>query len=186
MRSHEIAAGLAAVVLLVTGCGGSDDSSEGDGSEGPTTTVALAEQLRVELGELHLSRIAEIPDLRAIFHHGRDGTAVEDTSLDAGATWCRRATYTWAIEDAAAEDDFVIRYTLVEESPDCAATGTPFVLHVTGREQRAGADVLTGEYTTPAGLHVERTVCEETISDWPDVCGEQPTLPAPTDEASSA
>lgn len=176
-RGRKVVAGAAAVLGLLAGCGGSDEGSDAAG--GPTTTVALAEQLRSEIGELHLSRIAEIPDLRAIFHHDSDGTAVEDTSLDAGATWCRRASYTWAIEEVVAEDDFVVRYTLVEESPDCAPTGTPFVLHVTGREQRDGADVLTGEYTTPAGLHVERTVCEETISDWPDVCGVEVALPPP-------
>lgn len=171
-------AGVAAVLGLLAGCGGSGGGS--DEADRPTTTVDLADRLGLELGEFHLSRITEIPDLRAIFHHDRDGTAVEDTSLDAGATWCRRATYTWAIEDAVADDDFVVRYTLVTENPDCSPTGTPFVLHVTGREQRDGQAVLTGEYTTPAGLSVERTVCEETISDWPAVCGYEPTLPPPS------
>ncbi|MGQ0805159.1 MAG: hypothetical protein ACT4PI_15020 [Actinomycetota bacterium] len=169
--------GAALILGVLAGCGGSDGGS--DDSGGPPTTADLAAQLALEIGEFHLSRISEIPDLRAIFHHDTDGTAVEDTSLDAGATWCRRATYTWTIEDAVADDDFVVRYTLVTENPDCSPTGTPFVLHVTGREQRDGQTVLTGEYTTPAGLHVERTVCEETISDWPDVCGLEVTLPPP-------
>jgi hypothetical protein len=161
-------------LAFVGGCDGDED-----GADRATTTTDLADRIANELGELHLSRISEIPDLRAVFYHGSDGTAVEDTSLDAGTTWCRRASYTWAIEDAVADDDFVVRYTVVEESPDCAPTGTPFVLHVTGRGESDGQTVFTGEYTTPAGLHVERTVCEETVDDWPGVCGLDVTLPAP-------
>jgi hypothetical protein len=176
---------IALVLGVVSACGGSD-GSDGAAASRPTTTVPLPEQLGRDLGELHLSRIAEIPDLRAIFHHDPDGTAVEDSSLDAGATWCRRATYTWAIEDAVTEADFVVRYTLVTESPDCYPLGQPFVLHVTGRDQRGGRTVLTGEYTTPAGLHVERTVCEETIAEWPAVCGYEPALPAPSGGAATS
>ena len=176
-RGRRLLAGAAAVLGLLAGCGGSGGGS--DEADRPTTTVDQAEELRLGIGELHLSQIAEIPDLRAIFHHDHDGTAVEDTSLDAGATWCRRATYTWAIEDVVADDDFVVRYTLVTENPDCSPTGTPFVLHVTGREQRDGQTVLTGEYTTPAGLHVERTVCDDMLADWPEVCGLEVSLPPP-------
>ena len=165
------------IAVLVGACGSSGNGDRG--SDRPTATTSLTERLTAELGDVHLSMIAEIPDLRAVFHHSADGTAVEDTSLDRGVTWCRRASYTWTVEDVIDDDDFVVRYTLVEESPDCVPTGTPFVLHVTGREKRDGATVFTGEYTTPAGLHVERTVCDETIADWPNVCGLEVSLPPP-------
>lgn len=158
--------------------GSSGDGKKPEAAARPTTAAELADRLRFEIGELHLSRINEIPDLRAVFYHDPDGWAVEDTSLDAGVTWCRHASYTWEIADVVAEDDFVVRYTPSAENPDCYPLGQPLVLHVTGRRQRDGREVLTGEYT--AGLHVERTVCREGISAWPEVCGQRLPLPAPT------
>ena len=177
---------VAAVVgAIAAACGGSSDGSSGERGSEPSTTAPLEDELRDGLGEFHLSRISEIPDLRAVFHHNPDGWAVEDTSLDAGATWCRHAYYRWEITEATSEDEFVVTYTTTYENPDCYPLNQPLVLQVTAREQRGDVTVLQGVYTN-AGLHVERTVCDESIADWPDVCGEELPLPEPTEDPPPA
>jgi hypothetical protein len=143
-------------------------------------TTTLVATVRDDLGALHQSRIQEVPSLIALFYHHPDGWAVEDTSLDNGATWCRHAWYQWELRDVAAPDDFTIRYTPAVESPDCAPIGQPLVLDVGARSRRDGLVVLTGEYLG-VGLHAERTVCPGTLDDFEDVCGQSSGLGAPTE-----
>jgi hypothetical protein len=182
---------LLTVAVVGAGCGGSDDETAADTTAAETTsprpssttaTQDLREQISSELGTLHRSTIAEVPGLRALFYHHPDGWAVEDTSLDNGATWCRHAWYTWNVTDAVAPDDFTVTYTPTFENPDCVPLGQPLTLHVLSREVNDdGAVVLTGEYQ-PGGLHVERTICSGTIDDYEDVCGLGSELGEPTPE----
>ncbi len=162
-------------------CDGSDDSVEKQ--ELTTTTAALSTQLQTDLGSLHRSQIREIPDLVALFYHHPDGWAVEDVSLDRGATWCRHAWYRWEVIDAVARDNFSVDYQLSSENPACLPSGDGLVMHVTDRSTDSGLKVLAGEYTG-LNLNFERTVCPGTIDDWADVCGESSDLGVPTPEPS--
>jgi hypothetical protein len=187
---------LACLLAGATGCGGDDDTDDAatapsvestttasDRQGATTTTVDVATRVEESFGALHRSTIAEIPGLIALFYHDPGGWAVEDVSLDNGATWCRHAWYTWQITDVVSEQDYRVNYTTTAE--DCAPLG-PLVLHVTGRSEGPDGVVLTGEYTTPANLHVERTVCEGTIEDWDDVCGLSSGLGEPTAKPPTA
>lgn len=137
--------------------------------------------MRADLGSLHQSRITEVPNLLALFYHHPDGWAVEDTSLDAGETWCRHAYYSWELEEVVALDDFIVRYTPANEPADCTPLGISLVLHVTGREMIDGRLTLTGEYVG-TGLHATRTVCLGSIDDFAEVCGESSNLGEPTEQ----
>jgi hypothetical protein len=155
----------------------SDDAARSRPST--TSTTDLRSRVRADLGALHRSTIREVPGLVALFYHHPEGWAVEDTSFDAGATWCRHAWYRWDVVETSAPDAFTIRYTPTSENPSCAPLGAPLVLDVRERTRRDGADVLVGEYR--AGLlHNERTVCPGTLAEWRDVCGESSGLGPPT------
>ena len=183
------ARGIVAIVFVCTAlgaCGGSDEvASPTTSSSRTTTTRSVEAQVRAQLGALHRSTIAEVPRLVALFYHHPDGWAVEDTSLDGGATWCRHAWYRWDITTANAVDDFTITYAPTTENPDCVPIGEPLVLHVSARAERDGEAQLTGTYQ-PGGLHATRTVCEGTIDDFDDVCGLYSGLGRPTAEPPEA
>jgi hypothetical protein len=165
---------------VVGGCADdSDDDAANPVDARTSTTRSVAQRVRDDFGVLHRSTIAEVPDLVALFYHHPDGWAVEDTSLDRGATWYRHAWYGWEFDDVVAPDDFTVRYVPTVENPDCVPIGQPLVLHVTGRAERNGGLELSGEYQ-PGSLHTVRTVCPGTIDDWQSVCGASSGLGAPT------
>jgi hypothetical protein len=89
-------------------CGANDDrASRATTTVARTTTSRSVEaQVRAQLRSLHRSTIAEVPRLVALFYHHPDGWAVEDTSLDDGATWCRHAWYRWDVTAVNAIDDY--------------------------------------------------------------------------------
>jgi hypothetical protein len=169
-----------ALAALVGSCGDDDDGGATRSASSTTAAEDVAHAVRRDLGALHRSTIREVPGLVALFYHDPDGWAVEDTSFDEGATWCRHAWYRWELTDVVADDDFTVRYSPTAENPACAPLGEALVLHVTSRRTRDGRSVLTGEYVN-AGLHAERTVCPGTIDDFADVCGESSGLGAPTE-----
>jgi hypothetical protein len=176
-----------AIVAIVMACVGLGACGDGDGTAQPatttvartTTTRSVEAQVRAQLGSLHRSTIAEVPRLVALFYHHPDGWAVEDTSLDDGATWCRHAWYRWDVTAANATDDFKVSYAPTTENPDCVPVGQPLVLHITARREVAGQVQLTGEYQ-PGALHATRTICPGTIDDFDDVCGLRSGLGPPT------
>jgi hypothetical protein len=156
-------------------CAAADSTAETSTS----TTISAADRVRVDLGTLHRSRIREIPRLIALFYHSPGGWAVEDTTFDDGATWCRHAWYRYTVERVKGPRDFVVVYHPTKENPKCVPLGVDLRLHVTKRATEDGRTVFAGEYTGQK-LHVERTVCECSLDDHDDVCGESSGLGAPT------
>jgi hypothetical protein len=177
--------GVVVVTLLLAACG--DDHSRSATTETTadatgTDATSLTDQIEARFGALHRSAIEGLPNLVPLFYHHPDGWAVEDVSVDSGATWCRHAWYQWEVVEATSLDEFTVEYTPTYENPDCAPLGRPLVFDVarTGTDE-AGRTTFGGEYTG-IGWQVERTVCEGTIDDYADVCGVSSGLGMPTAE----